>query len=86
MEDKQVMKINLHRVNYDGSDNSNGRWWVWKEICDKCGKVVLDENVLHSFPGDESELDFCVDCYHYLLENNIPYGQAIVLYGKNENA
>lgn len=77
------MKKEIHKVNYDGSENKSGKWWVWKEICDKCGKTVLDENTLHSFPGDESELDFCVDCYHYLFENHIPYEQALTLYGRN---
>lgn len=80
------MKINLHRVNYDGSQNNNGKWWVWKEKCDKCDKLISNENILHSFPGDESELDFCADCYHYLLDNHIPYEQAVIIYGKDKKS
>ena len=31
---------NLHRVNYDGTPNKKGHWWVWKETCDRCGKPI----------------------------------------------
>ncbi len=76
------MKKNLHRVNYDGTSNENGHWWVWKEICDRCGRLIFNEFTQHSCPGDESELDFCPECLRYLMDNNIPYEQAVVMYSR----
>jgi len=76
------MKKNLHRVNYDGTPNENGHWWVWKETCDRCGKLIFDESTQHSCPEDESKLDFCTECLRYLMDNDIPYEKAVVLYGK----
>ena len=76
------MKNNMHAVNYNGTPNKNGHWWVWNETCDRCGRLILDESMHHSCPGDESELDFCMECLRYLMDNNIPYEQAIVLYGR----
>ena len=31
------MKINIKRINYDGTLNDNGNWWKWDEFCDLCG-------------------------------------------------
>lgn len=70
------MKVNLHKVNYDGSENQNGHWYVWKEICDRCGKVIFDESVQHSERGKNDELDFCCECYRFLLDNDISYKEA----------
>ena len=56
------MKINMQQVNLNNQPDKNGRWWHWKEICDNCGKVIFDEQYIHSFPGDESEEDLCVQC------------------------
>lgn len=79
---EECMKNNMHTVNYNGTPNKNGHWWVWNETCDRCGRLILDESMHHSCPGDESELDFCTECLRYLMDNNIPYEQAIVLYGR----
>ena len=74
---------NLHRVNYDGTPNKKGHWWVWKETCDRCGKLILDETVQHSSNQDAlNEVDFCSDCIRFLMDNDIPYKEAIVKYKK----
>ena len=73
------MKINIHKVNYDGSSNINGHWIVWKEKCDRCGKLIQDETVLHSYL-EESEVDFCSECIRYLMDNHISYAQAKTKY------
>lgn len=78
------MKNNLHKVDYDGSPNLNGHWWVWKEICDRCGKLIQDEATLHSYI-DESEVDFCSECIRYLMDNHIHYVQAKMQYGKENS-
>lgn len=79
------MKTNLHAVNYDGTPNHNGRWWVWKETCDRCGKLIQDETTQSSCPGDESQLDFCIECYRYLFDNNIEYDQALTMFLPQRN-
>lgn len=76
------MKDNMHTVDYDGTPDENGRWWVWKETCDRCGKIIIDEPTQHSCPGDESESDFCDECLRYLMDNSISYEQALALYKK----
>lgn len=78
------MKSNIHKVNYDGSSNINGHWWVWKEKCDKCDKLIQDETVLHSYL-EESEVDFCSECLRYLMDNHIPYTQAKMQYRKENS-
>lgn len=79
------MITNLHRVNYDGTPHKKGDWWVWKETCDKCGKLILDETVLHSYnPDDLYDTTFCSDCIRYLMDNDIPYKEAAIKY-KKEN-
>lgn len=77
------MILNLHRVNYDGTTNPNGHWWVWKETCDKCGKIIFDESVQHSDNKDAFvEANFCSDCIRELMSKNIPYHDAVEKYKK----
>ena len=45
--------------------NENGHWWVWREICDRCGKLIQDESA-QSTNLDDSKVDFCTDCIRYL--------------------
>lgn len=59
------MKTNIHRVNFDGTPNPNGNWWVWKETCDRCQKLIYDEATQHS-DLEESAVDFCAECIRYL--------------------
>ena len=33
---------------------------------------------------ETDELDFCTDCYRWLLKNNISYKEAERIYGKDE--
>jgi len=76
------MKKNIHKVDYNGNPDKNGRWWKWEEICDRCGKETEMNNYLHSRREDESELDLCTNCLRYLMDNKISYQQAVVLYKK----
>lgn len=80
------MITNLHRVNYNGTPNKNGNWYVWKEICDKCGKLIYDENIQHSSDKDaiDSKVNLCSECIRYLMDNNIPHEQAVKMYGKRQ--
>lgn len=76
------MKKNVYRIGYDGSPMEHGIWWVWEEICDRCGVQIFDESVHHSC-FEENEVDFCPECLKYFMDNNITYDQAIVLYRRN---
>ncbi len=78
------MKINMHRVDGNGNSTPNGKWWVWTETCDKCGKLIWDENTQCSCPYDESEVDFCVNCMRELMDKDISYEQASAMYGKSK--
>ncbi len=74
---------NLHRVNYDGTANKNGHWWVWKETCDRCGKIIYDESIQHSSNKDAfDEVSFCSECIRYFMDENIPYKVAAEKYKK----
>lgn len=70
------MKTNIHRVNYDGIADEKGDWWTWRETCDRCEKLIVDESVLHSTKGDNTEADFCIECMQYFMKNKISYRNA----------
>lgn len=70
------MKTDMHRVDYDGTPNPNGNWWVWNETCDRCGRIIFDTSTQCSCPHDENEADFCNECLMYLIDNGIDYDIA----------
>lgn len=79
------MKINIQRINYNGVKDEKGKWWTWTEICDRCGKEIYNNNDYMCMEKPNSnELDFCTECYKYLLNNKIPYKEAEKMY-KNKN-
>lgn len=84
------MVTELKRINYDGTINKKGRWYIWKEICDRCGKIIDDHEIMHLNPDkkeyNNSKPDFCNDCYRYLFDNDIPFEEAKKMYWKgNKN-
>ena len=58
------------------SVKQDGMWWSWIETCDKCGKLIHNNSVRYSCEPNIEEVDFCVDCMRYLIDNNIPYEAA----------
>ena len=58
-------------------------WWPWIEICDRCGKVT-DEDWSSTEEPDTQEIDFCIHCLKYFLDNNIHYSFTKKLYGRKE--
>ena len=54
----------------------NGMWWTWIEKCDKCGKLIRNHSVQNSSEPCIEEVDFCIECLRYLINNNIPYDDA----------
>ena len=53
-----------------------GMWWSWIENCDRCGKKIRSHSAQSSCEPDIEEVDFCVKCMRYLLDNDIPYADA----------
>lgn len=60
------------------------RWWSWYETCNRCGKVITDEDLSSTKKPNTEEVDFCVHCLRYFLDNNIPYSFTKKLYGKKK--
>lgn len=50
-----------------------GMWWRWIEICDRCGSVIRNHNTRSTNEPNKEEVDFCVNCLKYFLDNNISY-------------
>lgn len=50
-----------------------GMWWRWIETCDRCGSVTRNHNTRSTNKPNTEEVDFCVNCLKYFLDNNIPY-------------
>ena len=59
------------------------RWWSWIEICDRCGKVT-DEDCSSTEEPDTEEVDFCIHCLKYFLDNNISYSFTKKLYRRKK--
>ena len=49
--------------------------------CDRCGKATNEDWSSTEKPNLE-EVDFCVHCLKYFLDNNISYSFTKKLYGK----
>lgn len=69
------MKINIKK---------DGRGWSWYETCDRCGKAIADEDSSSTKEPNMEEVDFCVHCLRYFLDNNIPYSLTKKLYGRKK--
>lgn len=54
----------------------SGMWWSWIETCGRCGRLIRSHSTQVSRKPDMEEVDFCVECLRYLLDNNIPYTDA----------
>lgn len=59
-----------------------GIWWSYISTCDRCGKLRYDHDWEHGNEPNTEEVDFCVNCLTYLLDNNIPYKTAKQEYKK----
>lgn len=62
----------------------NGHWWSWYETCDRCGKVIVDEGWNSTKEPNTEEVDFCIHCLKYFLDNNIPYSFTKELYRRKK--
>ncbi len=76
------MKFNVKRVDISGKENSQGKWWTWDEKCDRCGIDCQHTGVLESKKPDLNEADFCIKCYHDLMDQHISYEEAYRRYKK----
>ena len=62
------MKINIKRINYDGTLNDNGNWWKWDEFCDLCGADCKKSDWQVTSPPNINEKDYCINCLRKLLD------------------
>lgn len=62
----------------------DGCWWSWYETCDRCGKVITDEDCSSTKESNTEEVDFCAHCLKYFLDNNISYSFTKKLYGRKK--
>jgi len=47
-------------------------WWIWKEICDGCGKVIHEPGeVMTLNRPNTTERDLCLDCLKKLFEKEV---------------
>ena len=66
------------------SIKKDGHWWFWHEVCDRCGKVISNEDWSSIEEPNIEEADFCIHCLKYFLDNNIPYSFTKNLYGRKK--
>lgn len=57
-------------------------WYTWGEKCDRCGTVYLESGIHSTKKPNIDECDFCIDCYRYLLDNDISYSKTREMYKK----
>ena len=64
------MKENIKRVDYHKKPSQKGKWYVWVEKCDRCGKVYRTDEIMSMQPPNMEEHDYCVNCLRYLLNEH----------------
>ncbi len=70
------MKKNIEQVNYDGHPRADGKWWRWDEFCDRCGRQIRDKSWSETEAPDVNEVDFCVGCIEFFVDNGIKFEDA----------
>lgn len=55
-------------------------FWEWEEYCDRCGKASFQGSVKSTKKPGTNEVDFCLECLRWLMDNNVPYEEAAKQY------
>lgn len=76
------MKYNIRQTDYHGKNCINGQWWTWEQRCDRCGADCQHTGIMTTEKPDIDEVDFCIQCYRELMDQNVPYEEAYRLYKK----
>lgn len=63
------MKSNIKKWPFNTTTSSTVNFWYsWTEYCDRCGKLIHDNDLHTSKEPDLEEKDYCIDCLRELLE------------------
>lgn len=66
------MKTNIKKwpFNINGKESETLFWYSWTEHCDKCGKLIHNNDLHSSKEPDLKEMDYCHDCLRELFSHN----------------
>ena len=76
------MKYNIKQTDFKGNCRNDGKWWSWEQKCDHCGADCQHTGIMTTAKPDTDEVDFCIQCYRELMDQNIPYKKAYEMYKK----
>jgi hypothetical protein len=63
------MKSNIKKWPFNTTTSSSvSFWYSWTEYCDRCGKLIHDNDYQTSTEPDINEKDYCIDCLRELLK------------------
>lgn len=63
------MKSNIKKWPFNTTTSSSVNFWYsWTEYCDRCGKLIHDNDYQTSKKPDINEKDYCIDCLRELLK------------------
>lgn len=67
------MKTLIRRVSYKtGELDNSSKWFMWNEVCDRCGKPTESNGYMTLFPEgktvDTNEKDYCMTCLLEILD------------------
>ncbi len=61
------MKTQIKQINYDGTPNVNGKWWSYRKLCDKCGRIMGTIMIMDN--PNTQEKDYCLNCLREMYDN-----------------
>jgi len=65
------MKNNIQKVKYNPDSNipDVSQWWSWEEICDGCGKIILNfRDMITTSEPIVKEEDLCLNCWRKRID------------------
>lgn len=63
------MKSNIKKWPFNTTTSSSvSFWYSWTEYCDRCGKLINDNDLHTSKESDITEKDYCIDCLRELIK------------------
>ena len=63
------MKSNIKKWPFNTTTSSSVNFWYsWTETCDRCGKLIHDNDLQTSKEPNLEEKDYCIDCLRELLK------------------
>ena len=64
------MKSEIAQKQYN-EKSDEAIWWTWKEVCDRCGKVVHEAgDMIALWKPDTTKEDLCLQCLRKKLRES----------------